>query len=684
MNPSDRAQKELLEEFQRTAAERIERIDAAWVAMESGSSAPSVSEDLLRELHTLKGEARLMGFSEASLLLHAMEELVLSVRGKPAGAEIGNALLAASDAVATLCRGAAAVDIAGLTSSLERLTKPSEGSAAAVSVAPLPARPAEPSVSSREDFVRIEAALAARLADATGEAVLAHSRYAHLCVRLRDALGDVAPEAAALLDRLGDELYSGSVAARELELSARTLRLVPLPPILRRYVRAVRDLSGELGKPARTAVSDADVAVDRRVVDALAEPLLHLVRNAVDHGLEPAAERARAGKPTEGRIALSCERRDGGVVVVVEDDGGGVDLDRVRRRGDTLGLVAAGRTLSDAEAMALLFAAGFSTRERASQTSGRGVGLDIVKRRIEALGGSVRVSSTRGRGTRFELHVPISLALTRALVIETGGLLCAIPQAAVEGVLTVRGADLEVVHQSRTLSFRGERVALAELSAALELPAGPARDSIAAVVVRSEEQHVALAVDNWRGDAEILIRSLGELLSHSDLASGACVLEGGELALVLNPARLVARALGEIPLVRRAAELDAQKSRTKSILLAEDSAITRAMVARLLRMLGYDVREAADGAQALRALEVQDVDLLLTDVEMPNVDGIELIRRVRAQDKLRRLPIIVLSTRGSAEDKQRALRAGADAYLVKTEFSEQVLRDALARQLGGA
>jgi two-component system chemotaxis sensor kinase CheA len=251
-------------------------------------------------------------------------------------------------------------------------------------------------------------------------------------------------------------------------------------------------------------------------------------------------------------------------------------------------------------------------------------------------------------------------------------------------VLTVRKSDIEAVHTRRTLQFRGDRVALADLAAALEFPSAPARDPISAVVIASEEQRVALEVDGWRGDAEILIRSLGDVIGSSDLAAGACVLEGGELALVLNPARLVARALGEIPLVRRAAELEARRKRTQTILLAEDSAITRAMVARLLRMLGFEVREAADGAEALRILESQPVDLLLTDVEMPNLDGIGLISRARALDHGRRLPIIVLSTRGSAEDKQKALRAGADAYLVKTEFSEGVLREALAHQLGGS
>ena len=678
MNPADRARQELLAEFQRTAADRIERIDAAWVALEGGQAA--VGDELLRELHTLKGEARLMGFSEAALLLHAMEDLVLSARGKPARAEVGNALLAASDAVATLCRGGRAVDTAGLIGSLEGLSKHAEDSAAPQPIAPpSAARPAEAPAS---DFARVDAQLAARLADGTGEAVLAHSRYAHLCVRLRETLGAMPPEVAALLDRLGDEIYDGAVAARELELAARTLRLVPLAPVLRRYVRAVRDLATQLGKPARAVVGDTDVAVDRRVVDALAEPLIHLVRNAIDHGLEAAAVRARAGKPAEGRIAISCERKAGGVVVVVEDDGGGVDLARVRQRGEALGM--ASRSISDAEAMALLFAPGFSTREHASETSGRGVGLDVVKRRIEALGGSVRISSVAGRGTRFELHMPISLALTRALVIESGGLLCAIPQAAVDGVLTVRAKDIEAVHTRRTILFRGERIALAELAAALELSSRPAVDPIHVVVVASEEQRVALEVDGWRGDAEILIRSLGDVIGRSDLASGACVLEGGELALVLNPARLTARALGEIPLVRRAAELEARRKRTQTILLAEDSAITRAMVARLLRMLGFDVCEAADGAEALRTLQTQDVDLLLTDVEMPNLDGIELITRVRALDHGRRLPIIVLSTRGSAEDKQRAMRAGADGYLVKTEFSEGVLRDALARQLGAS
>jgi two-component system chemotaxis sensor kinase CheA len=238
------------------------------------------------------------------------------------------------------------------------------------------------------------------------------------------------------------------------------------------------------------------------------------------------------------------------------------------------------------------------------------------------------------------------------------------------------------VHTRRTVSFGGERVALVDLSAALATAPGTAASASArAVVVRHEAQAVALEVDVVDGDAEVVVKPLGGPLAGARVVLGACVLGDGELTLLLSPSELLSRALGELPRVRLAAAKSPRAAGELRVLLAEDSAITRAMMSRLLRMFGYIVREAEDGERALRALEEGDCDLLITDIEMPNLDGIGLIERVRAEARWKRLPVVVLSTRGSPQDKERALRAGADAYLVKTEFNENALREVLARHL---
>ena len=309
-----------------------------------------------------------------------------------------------------------------------------------------------------------------------------------------------------------------------------------------------------------------------------------------------------------------------------------------------------------------------------------GVGLDVVKSQVESLGGSVRMASRRGRGTRFELRVPVSVALTRALIVADNGKLFAIPHAAVEAVIGVDANEVETIHTRRHLRFRNRWIPVVELAAALALPATSVVSSdLRALVVRHEDQCVALLVDAWRGDTEVVIKPLGALAA-SRVAIGACTIDGGDVALVLSPAELVARSLGEVPRIRLAAHASARPAEQR-VLLVEDSAITRTMIAQLLRMFGYQVAEAEDGMRALHALEEFSADVVITDVEMPQLDGIELIRRLRAEARWSEIPVIVLSTRGSADDKQRAVSAGADAYLVKTEFSESALREVLARHV---
>jgi two-component system chemotaxis sensor kinase CheA len=694
---TDHVRAELLGEFRQSARDRLERIGSTWLAIEAdpagaGAHAPL----LLRELHTLKGEAKLMGFGEVCALAHRAEDVVLAARARhfAANAAISELLLRAIDALARLIElDATTTCDPSLSAALDAATS-SSSSPSPSGPLPLPVPLPLPSLRSpspspspspdRDGFVRIDVAAAHVLAEGAGEQLIAHQRYLRLAAELRtvgETLGSDVLD--SLLDRLDDELHRGDVVARALELDARRLRLVPLAPRLRLHLRAVRDLAHELGKKAALRIHDGGIAVDRDVVERLGEPLLHLLRNAVDHGLESPAARAAAGKPEIGTIHITAERAGGDVVIVVEDDGAGVDPEAVRRRAAELGLVADPLALDDDAAFALLFSPGFSTRRRVTETSGRGVGLDVVKRQVEGLGGSVRLSSRPCHGTRFELRIPVSVALTRALAVVEQGQAFVFPHAAVEAVVTAEHAAIELVHTRRTLALRDGRVPVVDLSSILRLPPTPATtEDVHAVVLRHEGQRVAVVVDSWRGDAEVVVKPLGAL-APSRLAIGACTLDGGELAVVLSPAEVIARALGEVPRIRAAARAP-QPAAARRILVVEDSAITRTMISRLLRMLGYQVAEAGDGSHALRVLDDGAADLVITDIEMPELDGIGLLQRLRADDRWRTTPVIVLTTRGSEHDKRRAVAAGADAYLVKTEFSEAALRDALVRHLGAS
>ena len=764
MTPEERARRKLLEEFQRTALDRIARINVLWIGLESDPGDDATAEELLRELHTLKGEARMMGFSEVSLLVHRMEEIAVRARqwGEGLPQELGDLVMDASDAAGRLLQqgggalapaGDLAVDLAGL---LERFDRILEGGGGEPRPAPAeaPARmwaqePAAAWQRPDEDFLRVDAAQVAAFSESTFELRVRARRVAQQVRRILEVLagkrarlaelerGDVrtirtmatmatmqsmqsmqsmataglpgagaeraaarrpAAELAELADLLNrllplctglrQEAEESEILLHELDAQVRSLRLVPIATLFERYVRLIRDLARDLGKEVTTKVRDAGVHLDKALLDRLAGPLAHLFRNAIDHGLEGAAERAAAGKPRIGCISLTAEPREGMVSLTLADDGRGIDPEAVRARAVELGLVgeAESRALGPAEIFQLLFLPGVSTRRTVTETSGRGIGLDAVKRDVEHLGGHVRIHAEVGRGTTVELRLPVSIALTRVLVIRLGDMRLGMPSAALSAVVSASADDLEEVHHRPTLRVGDERLPLVELAALLgeAVPMAEPAAAIQAIVVGEPGRRVALAVTGWEDDQDVVVKPLGELLEAARLFAGACLLESGELTLVLNPATVMAQAL-EADLragwrSRRQRGAAAQR-RKQRILFAEDSAVTRAMILRVLDDLGYQVTVARDGKEALELLKERGADLVLTDLDMPVMSGLELVRRVRGEAAWRGLPILVLSTRAGPVDRQRALEAGADDYLQKGEGWEAALSDALRRRL---
>ncbi len=697
MNVTELVRRELLGEFRQSARERLDRISATWIGLESQDGKRGEHGTvLLRELHTLKGEAKLMGYAAVSQLVHQLEELVVTMErgGFRRANEAGDLVLRTVDNLGEQIGRAPEDEALASTTLLEkRIATMRDQLGAAPTDRPAPAAGAPEPVGA-EAFVRVDVATAHHLAEEASEAVIAQSRYRHAIDHLRRSLDELATVVTArhstqavgavlerlkqTVDRLAEDVYEADSTIRALEIDSRRLRMVPLAPIFRTQMRAVRTLAQELGKKAAVHINDGNIAVDREVVERLGAPIVHLLRNCVDHGLELPAVRVANGKSETGQITIGAERVGREVVVTVEDDGGGVDLEAVRARGIDLGLISG--DVDEADLVSLLFNPGFSTRQHATETSGRGVGLDVVKSQVESLGGSVRIASQRGRGTRFELRVPVNVALTRALIVSDNVQLFAVPHTSVDAVITVDASTIETIHTRRHVRVRDAWVPVVELAAALALPANAvSTNELRAIVVRHEDQRVAIIVDAWHGDTEIVIKPLGALAT-SRVAMGACTVDGGEVALVLAPSELVSRGLGEVPRIRLAAKTAPSRGKQR-VLLVEDSTITRTMIAQLLRMFGYEIAEAEDGQRALLVLEEYTADVVITDVEMPNLDGIELIRRVRADGRWAHLPIVVLSTRGSVEDKQRAVTAGANAYLVKTEFSESALREVLARHV---
>ena len=713
---NDHLRPEFLRTFRRTVKERVEQINLLWVEIESGRRDRETVADLLRHFHSLKGEAKLMGFSDLNLLAHRSEALVLFAQSQDFAVPetVGDILLAAVDAIEECALGSAAAP--GTDPGLEALMSRMDAVMTADREPPK-SRPNPPEEASpiraadgpRQANVEHEEQLFAFVTEASAT----QCRLAHTVNALGDSLSDIHDKLTALVD-MGNSSSPMSEASRSalvhlkqfeqsfgafrddvrdsvdgvlrLEAVTRRLRLQPVEPLLAHYARAVRDLAREQGKRCRVEVTGSSAELETPILEALAEPILHLVRNSVDHGLETPEEREHAGKAPDGQLTLSAEHVRDRVHITVSDDGRGVDREGVTRRAKACGLLdESAELLSEDAATAMLFQAGFSTRTQATDISGRGLGLHIVKQSVEQLGGTVTMTSNASAGTRFDLRVPLSVCATQVLVVGCGTERYALLSTTIDEVLSFSPADVVDVGDHQGLRYGDEVVRLASLEAIVgaspeDSPNG--HEPRCAVLVRDDKRLLAVAVTEWQRTEEVMLKPLGGVLDGLELFSGGCALADGGLVFAIDTRMLFERARLRGG-ASAATETAAIPNAGIRVLLADDSALTRAMLARVLTTSGHSVVEAEDGEAALSKLTDGDFDLLLTDIDMPRLDGVGLLRRLRQHPTLAELPAIVLSTRGAKKDRQRAMDAGADAYLVKTEFSEAALRQALARW-GGA
>ncbi|AGC48835.1 sensor histidine kinase/response regulator [Myxococcus stipitatus DSM 14675] len=503
--------------------------------------------------------------------------------------------------------------------------------------------------------------------------------------RVRDAVHGTEGEAA--LRRAETELAR---VTRDLSADRRTLdgvatgmddevrraRTLPFLEGLSGLERAARDVARSEGKKVRLDILGGSLELDRSLLQSLREPLLHLVRNAVAHGLESPEERLRADKPDEGRVTLSARLHGSRVEVTVEDDGRGLDLAALRARALAQGLDV---PEDDEDAARLAFHSGLSTSSRITEVAGRGVGLDVVRAEVEALRGTVEVSTQPGQGTRFTLDVPLTLSTLRVLLVSAGGQILALASEGVARLVRLSPDEVREIEGRPTWVSQDALVPLAALADVLGLPAGPARQRRGAVVLAAGTARAALVVDDVLAEQEALVRALGPRVRRARHVSAAAVLPDGRLSLLLNPASLV-RAAGGRP-ASALFPTPAAKRKRRRIILADDSPTTRALEQSILEGAGYDVLPCADGAEAWERLQAGGADAMVLDVEMPRMDGVTLTETIRAAPRFARLPVVLVTARGRPEDKARGLKAGASAYLVKSAFDPTSLLETLRRLL---
>lgn len=507
--------------------------------------------------------------------------------------------------------------------------------------------------------------------------------------RAAHAFGNVTQNLRSLardLDRLAAGLRADTLAteraAGPLEEEVHRVRLMPFGEACEGLPRTVRDLARASGKEAELRLSGGDVELDRSILERLKDPLLHLVRNAVDHGIEPAEERLAAGKPGSGRIRLAAALRGGRVEVTVEDDGRGIDLAGIKRRAEAKGIAL---PATDAEAARLAFLPGISTSRLVTKVSGRGIGLDVVKTEVESLHGSVGISFEPGHGTRFALAVPLTITTIRALIVESEGQTFAIPGPSVRTLRRTSPEELRFIEGRASLLSDGALVPLVPLGhlmgvARAREEVGPA-PRVPVVVLSSGDRVAAFAVDALVAEQDVVVKALGPRLARLPHVAGATILPTGRVALILNASSLVRDAVRESAPSVAGAKPAAAKAPRKRLLVVEDSVTTRSLETSILESEGFEVIAAPDGEAAWRLLQEKGADLVVSDIEMPQMDGFALTEAIRASRRFRDLPVVLVTALESEKDKARGIEVGANAYLVKSAFDQRELLDVIGQLL---
>lgn len=506
--------------------------------------------------------------------------------------------------------------------------------------------------------------------------------------RLLAETQQILQQQAADLDEFG---WQASQRAQLLYDTALACRMRPFADVLTGQSRMVRDLGRSLGKPVRLLVEGDKTQVDRDVLEKLEAPLTHLLRNAVDHGIELPERRLLAGKAEEGVIRLRASHQAGMLSLELIDDGAGIDLERLRSSivGRALSPADTVARMSEAELLTFLFLPGFSLRDKVTEVSGRGVGLDAVQHMIRELRGSIELTQLAGQGCRFHLKVPLTLSVVRSLVVEVGGEAYAFPLAHIERTLEVSAEEIVQIEGRQHFWHEGRHIGLVAASQLLNRPAGQTQESsLRVVVIREREQLYGVAVERLVGERVLVVMPLDPRLGKvQDISSGA-LLDDGSVVLIVDVEDLLRSvekllSTGSLERIERGSS-GARGVARQRILVVDDSLTVRELQRKLLGNRGYDVAVAVDGMDGWNALRGEDFDLLITDIDMPRMDGIELVTLVRRDQRLQSLPVMVVSYKDREEDRRRGLDAGADYYLAKASFHDDALLDAVVELIGGA
>ncbi len=546
----------------------------------------------------------------------------------------------------------------------------------------------------------------------TGELTVTKIRIAHVASELESVLNtwgewktrhtgqNQSEQEQTLIERLDTLLQQLKLSSQEnstrlemiagnLEDRIRTLRLLPLSNIFSLFPRMVRDLAKQQGKNIELILEGSETTADKRILEEMKDPLMHIIRNAIDHGIESPGDRLAAGKPPTATIRLKGHQTTSNVMIEVSDDGRGLDLEKIKRKAIERSLHSANElaAMTPAQIYNLIFTPGFSTQTLITEVSGRGVGLDVVQTNVEHLKGSIQVQSTPGQGTTFRIQLGTTLATANVLLVDVGGLTQAIPVEYVETSLLIDPNDVFTVEGRETIAIQGQAISVAHLAQLLDIETlsteANGNRSLPCILLRMGDERFGLFVDQVIDTQDVVLKPQSKLLKRVRNIAGATILGTGEVCMILNPMDLlksIQRGRTSF-LPRPNLSNAAAKTTTKraTVLLAEDSITIRTQEKRILEGAGYTVITAVDGLDGFNKLKAGQFDAVISDVQMPNLDGLAMTRRIREYPEYNELPIILVTSLSSEDDRRRGAEAGANAYITKGTFDQSVLLETLER-----
>jgi len=702
--------KKFVVRFVEEARDHLRRIEEGLTALQSAPEDKELINSVFRSAHTIKGSSRMVKILPISETAHKLEDILGAVReGSLAWSpEIGRLVQQGVDVIATQVDAVAdekvppdldeelAALLAGLM--VKDSPDPSLNAEESLEAAPLPPPPpptsAGPHVSPPEvklkaaETVRMQLSKLDELIKLMGEVVSSHARLHQRLTDIRTMeRGATSLTLSSFAHDLRDDVFAQELLMHELHSKALIMRMLPLAIVFEPAQRLVRDLGRSLGKEVDCSVSGMEIELDRQLIDRLSDPVVHLLRNAVDHGIETPADRLAVGKPKTGKLQLSARQDGGWVLVEVSDDGKGLSLDAIRDKAIRKGMMSAEQAgaMTETEVIDLIFEPGFSTNSIITDVSGRGVGMDVVKRCVvDELQGVINVESRPGQGAVFSLRLPMSLAVMRVLQVSAGGQTFAFTAQYVNHLLSVPTSLILTVADRKAVVIQNEFVPVLSLAELLGVSdrEDDEKSACLLVVIRVGTDKLALRVDDLVDEADMVIKPLPEHLRHLPLVSGMVMTGKNILVSVLHsPALLdVGRKMrGESKGRDKAAETGRP---ILKVLVVDDSLNTREIEKDVLEAHGYQVVLAEDGLDGLQKARAGDFDAVLTDVEMPNMDGFTLTTYLRQDERYRHIPIIIITSREKEEDKRRGIQVGADAYIVKGDFDQSNLIATVQSLLG--